>query len=84
MSLAINVDDVVAVLLADGWHEVYGRSFDIDAYEYTAGKKQVISFDPETSVGVTYMGFVFTDSKGDRLAGPMTAIQAVRVRESRL
>lgn len=82
MSLAINVDDVVAVLLTDGWYEVYGRSFDIDTYEYTAGEGRLISFDPESGVGVTYLGFVFTNSDGDRVAGPMTAIQAVRVRES--
>jgi len=82
MSLAINVDDVVAVLLTDGWHEVYGRSFDIDTYEYKTGRERFISFDPESGVGVTYMGFVFTSSDGDRVAGPMTAIQAVRVRES--
>lgn len=34
MSLAIDVDDVTAVLLADGWHEVANRSFELDAYEY--------------------------------------------------
>ena len=38
MSLAIDVDKVGGVLLADGWHKVRwqdGRStFDIDAYEY--------------------------------------------------
>jgi hypothetical protein len=80
MSLAVNVDDVVAVLLTDGWHEVHGRTFDIDAYEYMAGAERLIGFEPES--GITYMGFVFMDSQGDRLVGPVTAIHAVRVRES--
>jgi hypothetical protein len=80
MSLEINVDDVIAVLLADGWHEVHGRSFDMDAYEYRAGAERLFSFEPES--GITYTGFVFTDPKGDRVMGPVTAIQAVRVRES--
>ena len=31
MSLAIDVDKVDMVLLLDGWHEVAGDSFDVDA-----------------------------------------------------
>jgi hypothetical protein len=34
MSLAIDVDRVAAVLLADGWHTVSNDSFELDAYEY--------------------------------------------------
>jgi hypothetical protein len=33
MSLCIDVDRITSVLLADGWHEVYGFSFDVDCYE---------------------------------------------------
>jgi len=36
MSLAIDIDKVATVLLADGWHTVEDDSFDIDAYEYVA------------------------------------------------
>jgi hypothetical protein len=34
MSLAIDVDRINRVLLADGWHAVKGGSFDLDSYEY--------------------------------------------------
>lgn len=34
MSLAIDVDKVTAVLLADSWHEVAAASFALDSYEY--------------------------------------------------
>lgn len=34
MSLAIDVDTVVRVLLADGWHDVEDASFGLDSYEY--------------------------------------------------
>lgn len=41
MSIAIDIDKVTAVLLADGWHDVAWRddesTFEIDAYEYIAG-----------------------------------------------
>ena len=37
MSLAIQTDEVVAVLLSDGWHKVARKSFDTDAYEYMGG-----------------------------------------------
>jgi hypothetical protein len=34
MSLAIEVDDITHVLLADGWHTVHDASFGIDSYEF--------------------------------------------------
>jgi hypothetical protein len=34
MSLYINTDEVVDVLLQDGWHHVEPHSFDIDSYEF--------------------------------------------------
>ena len=34
MSLAIDVDDITHVLLADGWHEVHDASFGTDSYEF--------------------------------------------------
>lgn len=34
MSLAIDVDTVTEVLLADGWHHVADESFSLDSYEY--------------------------------------------------
>jgi hypothetical protein len=37
MSLAIDIDQVTGVLLADGWHDVVDVSFEIDSYEYLRG-----------------------------------------------
>ena len=34
MSLAIDVDNITHVLLADGWHEVHDASFGTDSYEF--------------------------------------------------
>lgn len=34
MSLAIDIDQVTQVLLADGWHQVREDSFYLDSYEY--------------------------------------------------
>jgi hypothetical protein len=34
MSLAIEVDDITHVLLADGWHTVHDASFGIGSYEF--------------------------------------------------
>ena len=34
MSLALQVDQILAVLLADGWHMVAKQSFSLDSYEY--------------------------------------------------
>lgn len=36
MSYEIDVASVTAVLLADGWHKVKGRSFGIEPYGYVA------------------------------------------------
>jgi len=76
MSLAIDIRQVRAVLLADGWHEVAGRSFDIDAYEYKAGDDLLVGGG--SVAGVTSTGFRFNDAEGDVVMGPLTAILAVR------
>lgn len=87
MSLAIDVDRVTAVLLADGWHSVSDDSFAMDAYEYVwypDGKRT--SWDA-TMVhgggenGVCATGFIFKRSSAPNsewIAGPLTSIVAVR------
>lgn len=40
MSLAIDVDRVREVLLADGWHQVVNNSFEMDAYEYERSEER--------------------------------------------
>jgi hypothetical protein len=77
MSLAISADDVTAVLLADGWHEVAARSFDLDSYEYHEHADGLMIHGGGAS-GVCSTGFEFTTDEGDRLAGPLTAVLAVR------
>ncbi len=85
MSLAINVERVVAVLLPDGWHEVASRgsndprsSFIIDSYEY------VTSQPPNDDRSVWHNddpGFAFAEGDGRHwVVGPLTAILAVRYR----
>lgn len=74
MSLAINTDKVTGVLLADGWHDVKGKSFDLDSYEYV-WEDRLVHGGGASDVCAT--GFTFTDGQGSRYAGPLTAIQAV-------
>lgn len=74
MSLGIEVDDVTAVLLADGWHVVEGDSFDLDAYEFEHNDRLLHGGGQS---GICSIGFAFTDETG-YIAGPLTAILAVR------
>ena len=74
VSLNINVDKVQAVLLADGWHEVVGKSFDLDAYEFH--DNDVVVHGGGQS-GVCATGFRFKTKDGV-LTGPLTAVLAVR------
>ncbi|MFN2555626.1 MAG: hypothetical protein ABR592_01930 [Nitriliruptorales bacterium] len=85
MSLAINVERVVAVLLTDGWHDVAPRgsndprsSFIIDAYEYVTSQPGL----DERSVWTNDdPGFAFAEGDGSHwVVGPLTAIRAVRYR----
>jgi hypothetical protein len=69
MSLHIESDRITDVLLADGWHRVVGASFVVDAYEYVEGDELVHGDGT---------GFEFTDDHGHAVAGPMTAVLAVR------
>jgi hypothetical protein len=89
MSLAIDVDRVSQVLLSDGWHTVVNKSFTLDSYEYIwhhEGSKDSELMHGGGSSGVCATGFSFQASPqpgsnqkaGELIAGPLTAIQAVR------
>lgn len=83
MSLAIDVDRVTAVLLADGWHHVANQSFTLDSYEYLWYPTNTRRSDFEIlhgggQSGVCATGFAFQDTDGQTTAGPLTAILAVR------
>jgi hypothetical protein len=96
MSLAINIDAVSAVLLADGWHQVADASFLVDSYEYIdpayANDERGLVHGGGQS-GVCASGFGFYEDldenagnayRGDlvRVAGPLTAILAVQERRT--
>ena len=82
MSLAINPDSVVAVLLADGWHDVDDTvsgvsAFSIDSYEYVDDDAHVHHGGGDS--GICAVGFSFLDRTGVIVAGPLTSILAVRM-----
>lgn len=77
MSLGIDPDRVLAVLLVDGWHETEPRSFDIDAYEYVEDGRYVVHGGG--AAGVCAAGFAFRPLGTDAVvSGPLTSILAVR------
>ncbi len=80
VTLCIHWDDVEAILLADGWHDVAEDSaLCIGAYEYTdAAEVQWETFGGTSGVGDR--GFEFRDAvTGCIMFGPVTSILAVRM-----
>ena len=76
VSLDIDIEDVAEVLLADGWHVVHGKSFELDAFDFTLAGRRVHGGGDS---GVCATGFSFvTDQEGSRIAGPLTSILALR------
>jgi hypothetical protein len=95
MSLAIDVDNITHVLLADGWHEVHDASFGTDSYEFVGGQgtgdspmleggqeKHIPAAGHRGSTSrehIAAAGFSFTE--GDHiLSGPLTSVLAVKTR----
>ena len=98
MSLAIEVDDITHVLLADGWHTVHDASFGIDSYEFMSregmGDSPMLGGGQEKHIAaaghrgstsrehIAAAGFSFTE--GDHvLCGPLTSVLAVKVKAKR-
>lgn len=87
MSLAINVDKVFAVLLADGWHDVDKDAkgiyaFGLDSYEYVEGTLSshgdyYVLLGGGMVAGVPSTGFIFWEG-GVKVIGPITAVLAVK------
>ena len=76
VSLDIEIEEVVEVLLADGWHVVHGKTFELDGFDFTHEGRRVHGGGDS---GVCATGFSFvTDQEGSRLAGPLTSILALR------
>jgi hypothetical protein len=81
VSLAIDVDKVVGVLLADGWHGVQDASFTLDSYEYIWHDDPDDPRHRELVHGATGCRFLERlDEVIERFwtSGPLTAILAVR------
>jgi len=89
MSLAIDIDQVSDVLLADGWHHVEfakGQStFVIDAYEFLEhrekGRDPLVHVSGGTVAGVTSTGAKWLErelGKSYVVTCPLTAILAVK------
>lgn len=86
VSLSIDPDKVVAVLLADGWHDVGdGMALDLDAYEFVErdedGERTVLHGGGQSGICAT--GFRFVDAGGKTIAGPLTSILAVETATDR-
>lgn len=89
MSLAIDIDKVTSVLIGGHWHKVATNSdgvssFGLDAYEYVWGSHSDKNGFPKLihgggEHGIETTGFGFATPQGDVIAGPMTAIQALKV-----
>lgn len=76
MSLSIDVDEVTAVLLADGWHTVVDESFTLDAYEFHWQGQLLVGGG--TVQGVPSTGFEFHGPDGQVWVGPLTSVLAIR------
>jgi hypothetical protein len=76
MSLDIETDTVIAVLLADGWHHVEQTSFEVGPYQY--GREAATGHDG--SWGFEACEWL-TNTDLITLSGPLTSILAVRTRD---
>jgi hypothetical protein len=81
LSLHIEVDDVKFVLLADGWHEVAGDSFDLDAYEFHHENKLLLKGGKVR--GVPSTGARWQEKNGQTIMCPITSILAVKTSKRR-
>lgn len=92
MSYQIDVASVTAVLLADGWHKVKGRSFGVEPYGYVAGseegngkaagrarkrKSDLVSPVAEKGLAPT-LGARWTKPSGEVIACPVASVLALR------
>jgi len=91
VSLAIDIDKVSQVLLADGWHDVSRSSFDLDSYEFVQnvdddgplphGSKaeSLVLLAGGKVQGIPSTGATWRESDGSKMYCPVTAVLAVRV-----
>lgn len=79
MSLYINTNNVISVLLADGWHEVVDSSFDLDAYEmyWDSNGKDLLVLGGGQDKLTSTTGFSFKGLDG-KVFGPLTSVLVVK------
>lgn len=79
MSLWIDVDQVTDVLLADGWHVVDDKSFDLDSYDFHSHGTALPPGGEVHEVPSTGFSFLTQiDGMQTVLIGPLTSVLAVR------
>jgi hypothetical protein len=76
MSLAIEVNDVVEVLLPDGWHPVVDGSFEIDGYEFL--HEDIVRVGGGGVEGISATGATWKEPSGEWVACPFPQIRAVK------
>ena len=76
MSLAIDIGDVAAILLADGWHSCTRGTFSMDSYEYVDTNETVLGGG--NCPLISAYGFAFNEA-GLWIYGPVTSILAIKV-----
>ncbi|KKM67213.1 hypothetical protein LCGC14_1473450 [marine sediment metagenome] len=89
MSLAIDIDKITSVMIGGEWNDVIKNedgvsSFALDAYEFVWGSHLDHKGWPRLvhgggAHGIGSAGFEFKTAKGAVVAGPLTAIQAVKM-----
>jgi hypothetical protein len=86
MSLAINPDGVLAVLISNEWIHVKPGTFDMDSYEYVVPSEAserdedfVLHGGGNSGICATGFRFICSDGifSGRTICGPLTSIKAV-------
>lgn len=80
MSLAIQIDKVMEILLSDGWHRVEPGSFTVDSYEFLQGDELLVSGGQVAGVPSTGAGW--KELNASPMACPLTSILALRLSTS--
>jgi hypothetical protein len=76
MSLAIPVDNVIALMLQDGWHYVTDNSFTIDSFEFMRGDD--LQLRRGTVEGVSATGARLKEPDGFLVSCQVTQILGVK------
>jgi hypothetical protein len=76
MSLPIEVENVIGVLLKDGWHDVEEKSFEIDTYQYL--REGVPKLDGRQGDGECSLGATWKERGGSWVACTFPSIVAVK------